>query len=655
MKQFLLLFIIFTFCLAPQSHAQTIPGKLLVVGGGAEVSNNWSDEPYSWAIDQSTYKRVAIIGATTGPSEWLPIYFMNLGAVYARNFVITNTATANLQATYDSLVTYDVIFFRGGNQWNYYNRYRNTLTQQAVEEVFMNGGVIGGTSAGLHILSEIVFTAQNGTVYPEEALENPFNQYMTLADDFLGFMPSVVFDSHVVERARFGRILGFLGNWKIANDVDILGVGVDDKTALCIDSELNGYIFGTGAVSIYKAGADNEYSNEFTKLLASNIEVMQLLHGCHVNLNTLTYSGLPNMVAPPIHGEVLQQKLWLSATDALNRNQQMLQQIAGGQSQGDTILIVTASASTANQFANYLAQHGAPSLVMQATTANGESNTWNTRIQNASAVLFVANTYNGLMSYVNETTNGILLHGLLSNGQLDAAFVGGNSRFAAKTVVINYDQQYASYDGLLETGPGLALLANSVVMPNTFSESIDNENAAAGVPYVMVNDTLRYGIWLHDDSFVRYSPNGNAIDVVSFGNFPLIFVENTGTVGGLSTQSAVGSGRPRHVAGFGIFNFSLMDESTPKQINMVSRLDKTRAMAQWNIVPNPASNQFRISGLEDGVYTLSLIDLLGRTVFSKQILAQDLVAMDGIPAGLYIVSLVDQNGRISGTKKLILK
>jgi cyanophycinase len=655
MKQFLLLFIIFTFCLAPQSHAQTIPGKLLVVGGGAEVSNNWSDEPYSWAIDQSTYKRVAIIGATTGPSEWLPIYFMNLGAVYARNFVITNTATANLQATYDSLVTYDVIFFRGGNQWNYYNRYRNTLTQQAVEEVFMNGGVIGGTSAGLHILSEIVFTAQNGTVYPEEALENPFNQYMTLADDFLGFMPSVVFDSHVVERARFGRILGFLGNWKIANDVDILGVGVDDKTALCIDSELNGYIFGTGAVSIYKAGADNEYSNEFTKLLASNIEVMQLLHGCHVNFNTLTYSGLPNMVVPPMHGEVLQQKLWLSATDALNRNQQMLQQIAGGQNQGDTILIVTASASTANQFANYLAQHGAPSLVMQATTANGESNTWNTRIQNASAVLFVANTYNGLMSYVNETTNGILLHGLLSNGQLDAAFVGGNSRFAAKTVVINYDQQYASYDGLLETGPGLALLANSVVMPNTFSESIDNENAAAGVPYVMVNDTLRYGIWLHDDSFVRYSPNGNAIDVVSFGNFPLIFVENTGTVGGLSTQSAVGSGRPRHVAGFGIFNFSLMDESTPKQINMVSRLDKTRAMAQWNIVPNPASNQFRISGLEDGVYTLSLIDLLGRTVFSKQILAQDLVAMDGIPAGLYIVSLVDQNGRISGTKKLILK
>ncbi len=60
----------------------------------------------------------------------------------------------------------------------------------------MNGGVIGGTSAGLHILSEVLFTAQNGTVYPEEALEDPFNQYMTLEDDFLNLMPGLIFDSH---------------------------------------------------------------------------------------------------------------------------------------------------------------------------------------------------------------------------------------------------------------------------------------------------------------------------------------------------------------------------------------------------------------------------------------------------------------------------
>ncbi len=97
----------------PCITAQSLPGKLLVVGGGSENYNNWSDAPYSWAIEQSENKRVAIIGTDASPSDWLPEYFTYLGATYARNFPITTTVTADLQATYDSLITYDVIFSGG--------------------------------------------------------------------------------------------------------------------------------------------------------------------------------------------------------------------------------------------------------------------------------------------------------------------------------------------------------------------------------------------------------------------------------------------------------------------------------------------------------------------------------------------------------------
>lgn len=633
--------------------AQNLPGKLLVVGGGSENYNNWSDTPYSWAVEQSENKRVAIIGADSGPSNWLPDYFTYLGATYARNFPITTAAIADLQATYDSLITYDVIFFRGGNQWNYYNRYRNTLTQQAVEEVFMNGGVIGGTSAGLHILSEVLFTAQNGTVYPEEALQDPFNQYMTLEDDFLNLMPGLIFDSHFVERARFGRLLGFLGNWKLAEGADIIGVGVDDKTALCIDSNLDAFVFGTGAVNIYKAGPENAYAIGGTKLLATDMEVMQLLHECTFNFNSFEYSGLAQEIIPQMEGEVFAKTLWLSGADALNKNHEMLQQIAAEQIVGDTILVLSGNQNTANQFAGYLDQQGADAVVMLTNSSNGENLQWKSKIENAPAILFVANTYTGLMDFMNETSNGQLLLNLLIAGQKDVAFVGGNSRFAGKSFIANYEQEWASYDGLLEIAQGMALLANTVVMPNTFSGSIDNENSASGLPYTMVSDSLRYGIWLYDDNFVRYSLNGNSIEITSFGDFPMIFMENRGTVGGLGTQSAVGSGLPRNVAGFGRFNLSLMDESMTKQINFISQLADIQNDISWRIYPNPCLDYFHIEGLGQSTINIEIWEMAGRKLDVFQTSANSPISISSLAKGIYIITILDQNGKWLGTQKLI--
>jgi cyanophycinase len=630
--------------------AQSLPGKLLVVGGGSENYNNWSDAPYSWAIEQSENKRVAIIGTDASPSDWLPEYFTYLGATYARNFPITTTATADLQATYDSLITYDVIFFRGGNQWNYYNRYRNTLTQQAVEVVFMNGGVIGGTSAGLHILSEVLFTSQNGTVYPEEALQDPFNQYMTLEDDFLNLMPGLIFDSHFVERARFGRLLGFLGNWNLSEGDDIIGVGIDDKTALCIDSNLDASVFGTGAVNIYKAGPENSYAIGGSKLLATDIEVMQLLHECGFNFNSFEYSGLPQEIIPQMEGEIFAKTLWLSGADALNKNHEMLQQIASKQLDGDTILVISSNQNTANQFAGYLGEQGADAVVMFANSSNGESLEWESKIENAAAILFVANTYTGLMEFLNETTNGQLLFNLLHAGQKDVAFVGGNSRFAGKSFIANYEQEWASYDGLLEIAPGMALLANTVVMPNTFSSSIDNENAASGLPYTMVSDSLRYGIWLYDNNFARYSLNGNSIEITSFGDFPMIFMENRGTVGGLGTQSAVGSGLPRNVAGFGRFNLSLMDETMTKQINYISQLADIQNDKPWCIYPNPSLDYFHIEGLGQSTINIEIWEMAGRKLDAFQTTANSLISISSLAKGMYIITILDQNGKWLGTQ-----
>lgn len=382
----LLLILIYPFLLGAQ-----MPGKLLVVGGGSENYNSWSDAPYAWAVQQAPNKRVAIIGTETSPTSWLPTYFVARGASFAKNFPVATQAAANTQALYDSLVTYDMIFFRGGNQANYYNRYRNTLLQQAVEVVFNRGGVVGGTSAGLHILSKIVYTATNGSVYPDEALANPHNQYMTLSDNFFQFLPGVVFDSHVAERGRFGRTLGFVAKWKFDHNQDIIGIGVDDKTAVCIDQSLNATVYGTGAANIYRSGEGNQFSLGGTKLLASNVLVSQMIHGCTFNIATAEMNGLTQNVQPRNDGQLPASHIWLSATEALNKNQQMLTMLGQSGNPADTIIIITTlNENNVSTYANWLNSNGKPTTVLLASATNGNSLSWQAKVGRTNKFLFAA-------------------------------------------------------------------------------------------------------------------------------------------------------------------------------------------------------------------------------------------------------------------------
>lgn len=632
---------------------QTLPGKLLVVGGGSETSNGWSDAPYGWAVNQAANKRVAIIGTDNNPSSWLPGYFVQLGAVFAKNFPVPTMAVANQQATYDSLITYDMIFFRGGNQANYYNRYRNTLLQQATEVVFNRGGVIGGTSAGLHILSKVVYTALNGTVYPEEALENPHNEYMTLSDNFLPFLPGLVFDSHVAERARFGRILGFLGKWHFDRNEAILGIGVDDKTAICIDQAMNATVYGTGAASIYKAADDNVFSIGGTKLLASSIEYSQMIHGCSFNIHTLEMSGLNQQLNPVIKGNLPLGELWLSAGDALNKNQGMLTLFSLSANSGDTILIVTTGNSAqATQIQNWLNTSNFKSALLNASATSGNDPSTLQRINRTNKFLFAGANYQTLMDFLSASPAGAALTTKLYASTSSVAFIGGNSRFAGRSLLQNYEQAFAGYDGLFDFKPGIGLLRSGIVMPNTFSSTVDVENTATGLPYGMIRDSLKYGIWLHDDNFVVFRPFGNGYDMASFGNFPVILLESEGTTAALTTQSAVSSGKPRGIAGFNKLKISLLDNSTVRTIDYFTSTTEFQQTIPVQIFPNPAYDRLYFNGLDGGNFSIFLFDLAGRQLM-KLPLINSQADISTLKPGVYLLQIRDLNGRITAIQKLI--
>lgn len=646
---FILICLLMTFF---GSHHLSAQGRLLIVGGGSEKNGaaSWSTPPYRWAVEG---RRVAIIGTETG--SLAPYMTAQCGAARAKEFAINSHDSANSQATYDTLLTYDVIFFRGGDQWEYYNLYRNTKLQDAVETLFSQGGCIGGTSAGMHILSSVVFTAENGTVYPYECLENPSNPYVTLEDDFLELQPGFVYDTHFAERARFARMVGFLANYKWNHNQDILGLGMDDLTCMTIDEYGLGTVYGTGCANFYRSGGS--YGQNGDKLLADSVEVVQLLKGCTYDFNTgdINFQTLDRQINTSGQSETGNYTLLASGSNLIADNLAMLADLVAGTGiVTDSVLILSGDNSLALTFKNTITESGvAQAGIFNPTAAMGDDPLLASHINAATKILFLKNEQGSFAQFL-ATPNGTLLWNKLHSDGMISAFAGEDARFAGKTVVGNYMELYASWYGKMTFSPGLSLLKHTVVMPQTYLNSDIYENTATAVPYAMALDTLKYGIWLTNHSFMKYAPVGGKAILTGYGTAPVMVIANAGTLAGFSRQTATGSSvPPRMVAGFEKLTMDFIDYTSPYTMGEVQPSgnetpDLLQAIA---LFPNPVERTLSCNlGKEATGWTIFRAD--GRFIQDGAVKGKELsIDVSGFPAGIYLIRLSDDAGNaVAGSK-----
>jgi cyanophycinase len=645
-----LLFLIFFFGLFGV-FAQ--PGRLLLVGGGPEKepAASWSTPAYRWAGEG---KRVAIVGTSTG--SLAPYFLQQCGAAWAKEFAIATHDSADSQATYDTLTSYDVIFFRGGDQYEYYDLYRNTKLQDAVEYLYSQGGTICGTSAGMSILSSIVFTAENGSAYPDECIENPNNQYITLASDFMDFVPGFVFDTHFCERSRFGRLVGFLANYSLNQGQDITGLGMDDMTCMTVDENGLGTVYGTGCANIYMAGST--YSLNGTKLLADKVDIIQLLQGCTYDFASgqVGYSSLDLQINTSQLEESGNYTVMASGGSALADNQAMLNDLVNNSgTPAAEILLFSGDQALAAAYKTRLLELGAKQVYIvipdpKADTIIGLGNL----ITQATKILFLKNSFPVFSGFLGSP-DGELLQQRIKNDGMITAFVGEDARLAGKIVVENYLTEYASYFAELTFGKGLSLLRHTVVMPDTYLSSDIYENTATAVPYVMARDTLKYGIWLTNHNYMKFTPADGKTTLTGYGTAPVMVIANAGTMAGFSTHTGTGSAGtlPRMVAGFEHLQLSLIDYTTPYIMGMAqpAGIPYNDENEQAFISPNPVKNELRLKW-NFAEYNWEIITFEGCILMQGKTGNQpEQINVSMLMPGVYIIKLKNkQNSEITAIK-----
>jgi beta-aspartyl-peptidase (threonine type) len=93
------------------------------------------------------------------------------------------------------------LFFSGGDQWNYVSKWNNTYVTQGIQWLVENKRPVSGSSAGLAILGQYVYTAEYGSAVSNVSLEYPFNPTITLTNDFLHLplMNNIFTDTHFIQ------------------------------------------------------------------------------------------------------------------------------------------------------------------------------------------------------------------------------------------------------------------------------------------------------------------------------------------------------------------------------------------------------------------------------------------------------------------------
>ena len=265
----------------------TSAGELLM-GGGTDV-----DAAFQWMIGKSGGGDFVVIRAS-GTDAYNP-YIFGLGTVDSVETIITkNRAAASDSFVVDKIRNAEALFIAGGDQSDYVNLWKGTPIEDAIHYLVSQNVPIGGTSAGLAVMGEFLFSADNGTIDSATALKNPFNNKVALDRDFLVLpnMSGIITDSHFVTRDRMGRLVTFLA--RIVKDSwasEAKGIGIDEQTAIAVEANGTATVLGFGSAYFLRTPGQPEVCQPKTPLTYRNLTVYKVTPGNTFNFSTWSGSG----------------------------------------------------------------------------------------------------------------------------------------------------------------------------------------------------------------------------------------------------------------------------------------------------------------------------------------------------------------------------
>jgi len=622
-----LLLLILLFISPTPIHSQ---GSVLLVGGGTENYGDWSDRPYKWLVEHAPNRKILVLHYSD-TTTWFTGYFPSLSPCKVSNRFINSVSAANDSATYKFILQHDGIFLRGGDQAQYAALWKNTLTQKAIKEVFQRGGVIGGTSAGEMVLSGVSYLS--GNTDTGSLIKIPTSS-ISLVDDFLSLVPNIIADSHTNERGRIGRIPAFIAAYKYYYGKEIWGIAVDANTALAIDKDGVGEVFGGSAVAVLRWRSDTKYSIEAGKPFAlQNMKFDQLLPGYKINMNTgniISASSAQTFSAkqfyPPSGKVILDGSGNINDWNSSSGSFKKLQSVLNDPSDIISIISSPVSASQAVTINSALTALGSNSRIVFIYENKKNDPSTASLLSGSGAFLFAGNSLDSLASLLDSSTLAGGAFAAKINEGKPMLFLSDDVMLAGENAIGGiYSSAYNAYYGSLTQLKGLGLIKGAQFVPRFYqnqnnSRAYDySENRVMGLLWLLGKSQCRYGMLIDAGTFVTIKNNVFEAGSSSSSATPILLID-TKNVSSTDFPVFHRPGRPNAVQNSSLIgaainfirpgdaDFAVRVEKSPKIVPEKFRLEQN--------YPNPFNPATNISFSIDNPANvkLSVMDSLGREV-----------------------------------------
>ena len=222
-------------------------GTLVIEGGGDRI-----EVILKTIIDYSggENSKVLVVPFASGVAEETGIKqseeFRVLGCKSA-DYIFCEKDSIDSPSSLAKLDGVTAIFFSGGDQVVLSDYLEGTKFLERIREIYKDGGVVSGTSAGAAIMSRVMLTGEQKSDTTNSQVFNTIEKGDVITAKGFGFLENIVVDQHFLKRKRQIRLISVL-----MDNPGLRGIGIDEETAIVVKSDNTIEVIGDNKAMLFE-------------------------------------------------------------------------------------------------------------------------------------------------------------------------------------------------------------------------------------------------------------------------------------------------------------------------------------------------------------------------------------------------------------------
>lgn len=210
------------------------PGSLMIIGGAEDRTGEKKILRRFIELTGRDDPQIAVLPAASAFPDFVwgryDRVFEELGIRRRMVIALNSPEDCNDPRVTETILQSDGIFLSGGDQRRLAALINGTGVERAIHRAYhQRGACIAGTSAGASVMSRHMLAGRG-------------------ISDGIGLLPNAIIDQHFSERRRLARLVSF-----VASTPSLIGIGVDEDTALIISRLRSVEVVGAGGVTVVDA------------------------------------------------------------------------------------------------------------------------------------------------------------------------------------------------------------------------------------------------------------------------------------------------------------------------------------------------------------------------------------------------------------------